>query len=86
MASADNQPSDQIGQTEEKEKTTMESGSSTSEELRKVQVANEGMRLLLSSRLKDAENLFVKSRSVASTSAGVYMYMCVCVCDYSYNG
>ena len=34
------------------------------EELRRVQIANEGMNLLLSSRLKEAEELFQKSRLV----------------------
>ena len=35
------------------------------EELRRVQIANEGMNLLLCSRLKEAEDLFRKSRLVA---------------------
>ena len=35
------------------------------EELRRVQIANEGMNLLLSSRLKEAEELFEKSRLLA---------------------
>ena len=34
------------------------------EELRRVQIANEGMNLLLCSRLKEAEEIFKKSRSV----------------------
>lgn len=39
------------------------------EELRRVQIANEGMRLLLSSRLREAEDLFGQSRSVVDVTS-----------------
>lgn len=39
------------------------------EELRRVQIANEGMRLLLSSRLREAENLFGQSRFVVDVTS-----------------
>lgn len=38
------------------------------EELRYVQIANEGMRLLLSSRLKEADELFRKTRYSCTAS------------------
>ena len=38
------------------------------EELRRVQIANEGMRLLLSSRLREAEDLFGQSRFVVDVT------------------
>ena len=44
------------------------------EELRRVQIANEGMRLLLSSRLREAEDLFGQSRFVVDvTSVDLYV-------------
>lgn len=39
------------------------------EELRRVQIANEGMRLLLSSRLREAEDLFGQSRFVVDVTS-----------------
>lgn len=43
-------------------KRKMESAGREMEELRRVQIANEGMRLLLNSRLREAEDIFRSSR------------------------
>ena len=53
-----NEPEHSTGGTA---KRKMETGKEL-EELRRVQVANEGMRLLLNSRLREAEELFKASK------------------------
>lgn len=54
------------------------------EELRRLQLAHEGMRLLLSSEIKQAEQLFRKSRyayvALLSKPTNLWLYhTCICV-------
>ena len=49
---------------------------SSMEDLRRLQLAHEGMRLLLSSEVKQAEQLFRKSRCVQASGRTMCVYMC----------
>ena len=64
---------------EDKEENTASKMDPESEELKCVQIANEGMKLLLSSRMREAEELYRKSRSALSLythlNADIYIYI-----------
>ena len=60
---------------EDKEENTASKMDPDSEELKCVQIANEGMKLLLSSRMREAEEMYRRSRSALSLNTQLYKHI-----------
>ena len=60
---------------EDKEENTASKMDPDSEELKCVQIANEGMKLLLSSRMREAEEMYRRSRSALSLYTQLYKHI-----------